>query len=106
MTLKIYDETTGLEVTEPDLTAGCLYSEVRITGYEDAYTEVVAQTVTAERPEGLRRTVPARPITETCQWYHTYTQEELAARQDGSVDERLDALEDQLSATKILLGVE
>ena len=104
--MKIYLEMTGQEVTAPDLSAGYLYDGVFVTGYTEPVVEVIPETVTADRPEGLRRTVPARPVTEACQWYHPYTEEELAARQDGSVDERLDALEDQLSAAKILLGVE
>ena len=108
--MKIYDEITRQELTDPDLEAGYLYDGTIVTGRTEEHYEIMEGTVTEERPEGLRRLVPARDITEPCQWYHTYTEEELAALQPpevpADVDARLTALEDQLAAAKILLGVE
>ena len=77
--MKIYDETTREEITNPDLSAGYLYDGVIVTGQTEELIQVMEGTVTDDRPEGLRRLVPARDITEPCQWYHTYTEDELAA---------------------------
>lgn len=105
--MKIYDERTRQEVTDPDLEAGYLYDGTIVTGRTEAHYEIMEGTVTEERPAGLRRLVPARDITEPCQWYHAYTEEELAAQNPGpGVEERLAALEEELAAAKILLGVE
>lgn len=75
--MKIYDEITREEITEPDLSAGYVYDGVIVTGYTEERIEVMDGTVTASRPEGLRRLIPAQDITEPCQWYHKYTEEEL-----------------------------
>lgn len=105
--MKIYDEITREEITEPDLSAGYLYDGVIVTGHTEERIEVMDGTVTASRPDGLRRLIPAQEITEPCQWYHTYTEEELAQQeQHRTTEERLAALEEQLAAAKILLGVE
>lgn len=77
--MKIYDEITREEIQDPDLSAGFVYDGVIVTGRTEERYEVMEGTVTEERPEGLRRLVPAQDITEPCQWYHTYTEEELAA---------------------------
>lgn len=105
--MKIYDERTKEELTAPDLTAGYLYSGVIVTGHTEEHLEVMEGTVTEDRPNGLRQLMPAQDITEPCQWYHAYTEEELAQQQqNASVEERLSALEEELAAAKILLGVE
>ena len=105
--MKIYDEITRAEIPAPDLSAGYLYDGVIVTGHTEERIEVMEGTVTEERPDGLRRLVPAQNITEPCQWYHTYTEEELAQQEEaGTLEERLTALEEQLAAAKILLGVE
>lgn len=104
--MKIYDETTMEEITDPDLSAGRLYVGERITGRTEEHLEVMEGTVTEARPAGLRRLVPAMDITEPCQYYHKYTEEELAAMQGGDTESRLDTLEEELKAAKILLGVE
>lgn len=105
--MKVYDESTLVEISDPDLSAGYVYDGLFVTGYTEERYEVIEKTVTDTRPDGLRQLVPAEPITEPCKYYHKYTEEELAeqAKPDG-VEERLTALEDELSATKILLGVE
>lgn len=78
--MKIYDEITQEPLEGPDLTAGCLYDGVIVVGREEERIEVMDGTVTAARHEGLRRIIPAHDITEPCQWYHKYTEDELAAQ--------------------------
>lgn len=105
--MKIYDEITREEITSPDLSAGYVYDGMIVTGCTEERYEVMEGTVTDDRPEGLRRLVPAQDIIEPCQWYHTYTEEELAQQEQArTTEERLAALEEQLAAAKILLGVE
>lgn len=77
--MKIYDEITKKEIENPDLETGCLYDGVIVVGHEEERIEVMEGTVTAARPPGLRRRIPARDITDPCQYYHKYTEEELAA---------------------------
>lgn len=103
--MKIYDEITKTEVTNPDLEAGYVYPVRRKVGTEE---RVLERTVTERRPEGLRHLVD---VYEDCQYYHEYTEDELAAMQQpeeqrGDTEARLAALEDELAAAKILLGVE
>ena len=105
--MKIYDEITREEITEPDLSAGYVYDGVIVTGRTEERIEVMDGTVTASRPDGLRRRVPAQDITEPCLWYHKYTEEELEQQKpSGDMEKRLAALEEELAAAKILLGVE
>lgn len=93
--MKIYDETTKEEITSPNLDVGYLYEGVIVTGRIEEHVEVMEGTVTEDRPNGLRRLVPAKDITESCQWYHTYTPEELAQQQEqpNDLDTRIEALE-------------
>lgn len=112
--MTIYDESTNLPIEDPDLSAGFVYDGVRIIGYTDGYYKVMQGTVTEKRPKGLRTWIPPEPITEPCQWYHKYTEEELAQQQeDKDTQKRIAALEkelanqgEELKAAKILLGVE
>lgn len=97
--MKIYDELTHEEIASPDLSAGYVYDGVLVTGRTEAHTEVMAGTVTQTRPAGLRRMVPARNITEPCQYYHKYTAEELTARQEPS---SLDRIEAQVTYTAMM----
>ena len=97
--MKIYEESTHAEVTQPDLEAGYVYEGVIVTGRTEPGTEVLPGTVTTARPSGLRRLVPAKDITEACQWYHRYTAEELAARAQPS---ELDRIEAQLTYTAMM----
>lgn len=105
--MKIYDEITREEIQDPDLSAGCVYDGYIVTGRAEEHYEVMEGTVTEDRPEGLRRLIPAQDITEPCQWYHKYTEEELEQQKPtGDTEKRLAALEEELAAAKILLGVE
>lgn len=78
--MKIYDEITLEELTAPDLDAGYLYDGQRQTGTTVDRYEVMAGTVTPERPQGLRHLVRGVAVYEDCQYYHKYTADELAAR--------------------------
>lgn len=78
--MTIYDEITHELIENPDLEAGRLYEGVIVVGHEEERIEVMGGTVTAARPAGLRRRIPAHDITEPCQYYHKYTEEELAAQ--------------------------
>lgn len=73
--MKIYDEKTGLEIESPDLEAGYVYPGRKKIGTEE---KVLEGTVTKRRPEGLRQLVD---VYEDCQYYHAYTEDELAAQQ-------------------------
>lgn len=90
--MKIYDETTGAELSAPDLEAGYLYAARRIVAHHEAteavtHLEVMPGTESLNGGAGLRHVVvdtPARPEWdeyEDCQYYHAYTAEELAAMQ-------------------------
>lgn len=57
--MKIYDEATRELITNPDLENGYLYDGVIVVGHEEERIEVMDGTVTAERPDGLRRRIPA-----------------------------------------------
>ena len=105
--MKIYDEITREEIQDPDLSVGYVYDGYIVTGRTEERYEVMEGTVTEDRPEGLRRLIPAQDITEPCQWYHKYTEEKLAQQKPSSdTEKRLAALEEELAAAKILLGVE
>lgn len=105
--MKIYDEISKEEILVPDLALGYVYDGVIVTGRTEERYEVMEGTVTEDRPEGLRRLIPAKDITEPCQWYHKYTEDELEQQKpSGDMEKRLAALEEELAAAKILLGVE
>lgn len=73
--MKIYDEITHEELTNPDLENGCLYDGTIVTGYTEPYEKVLEGTVDDDHPNGFKTLVPAQPIIEECQYYHTYTEE-------------------------------
>lgn len=103
--MNTYNEKTGELIENPDLEAGYVYPGRRKVGAEE---RVLERTVTERRPEGLRQLVD---VYEDCQYYHEYTEDELAAMQppeepSGDTEARPAALEDELEAAKILLGVE
>lgn len=94
--MQIYDETTKETLTAPDLEQGFLYDGVRVTGQT---TEVMEGTVTEDRPQGLRRLVN---VTEPCQYYHAYTEAELAARAASGQPSQLDRVEAQATYTAMM----
>ena len=100
--MKIYDEITWEERTDPDLEAGFVYDSQRVIGHADEQLEVMEGTVTEARPQGLCRLVPAQDITEPCQCYHAYTPEELAARAAAEQPSQLDRVDAQATYTAMM----
>lgn len=89
--MKIYDEITGEEIVVPDKTKGYLYEGQRIAKHIDDTYEVMEGTVTEDYPEGLRRFIPGHDVYEDCQFYHTYTAEELAEMAKPTLQDQVDA---------------
>lgn len=87
--MKTYDEATGLEMEEVDLSEGCTYKGKKLVGYTEETKVVMAGTVSDRHPEGLYKKIPAQPIYEDCFWYHQWTEEELAAQNEKTVDEKI-----------------
>ena len=89
--MKIYDEITNEELTSPDLAAGYLYTARRVAKHVPESREVMQGTVTEENPQGLMRIIRAHDVYEDCQFYHAYTEEELAEREKPTLQEQVDA---------------
>ena len=85
--MKIYDELTGAELTAPDLDAGYLYEGQRVVRHVPEHDEILEGT------DGWRHRIPAHDEYEACQYYHAYTEAELAERDKPTAEQRLDALE-------------
>lgn len=86
--MKIYDEITKEELTAPDESKGYLYeSQIKTGMTEDTY-EVMEGTVTEDCPNGLRRLIPGHAVYEACQFYHTYTDEEIKRMEEQAAAER------------------
>lgn len=100
--MKIYDETTGEEVLNPDLNAGYLYSGSRVVGHEDERYEVMEGTVSALCPNGLKRLIPAHDVYEDCQFYHKYTEAEIAKQNEPKIQDRITAIEAQATYTAMM----
>lgn len=102
--MKTYDEKTLEEIQNPDLEKGYIYQVRRQIGTE---RRTHKGTEALYPPNGLQYDVL---VYEDCQLYHAYTEEELAAQkesiQPSNLDTRVAALEEELRAAKILLGVE
>lgn len=94
--MQIYDETTKEVLTAPDLENGYLYDGVWVTGQT---MEVMEGTVTEDRPQGLRRLVD---VTEPCQYYHPYTEAELAALALAAQPSQVDRVEAQATYTAMM----
>lgn len=88
--MKIYDEITKKELTAPDESKGYLYeSQIKTGMTEDTY-EVMEGTVTEDCPNGLRRLIPGHAVFESCQFYHTYTDEEIKRMEEQAAAEQAD----------------
>lgn len=85
--MKIYDELTGAELTAPDESAGYLYAGQRVVRHVPEHDEILEGT------DGLRHRILAHDEYEACQYYHTYTEAELAEIDKPTAEQRLDALE-------------
>lgn len=111
--MKIYDEITKEELTAPDESKGYLYdSQIKTGMTEDTY-EVMEGTVTEDCPNGLRRLIPGHAIFEACQYYHTYSEDELkrmeeeaaAAQAEKEREERIariDSIDAQVTYTAMM----
>lgn len=89
--MKIYDEITNEELTAPDLAAGYLYTARRVAEHVPESREVMQGTVTEDDPQGLMHIISAHDVYEDCQYYHAYTEEELAEREKPTLQEQVDA---------------
>lgn len=106
--MKIYDENLEHELSAPDLDAGHLVSGKRFVAHHEAvarayHYEVMAETVTETRPEGLRCEVEDSPAQsawdeyEDVQIYVPYSAEELAkmAAEKAAAEEKQAAEEQE-----------
>lgn len=95
--MKIYDET-GKVLEAPDLSAGWVEQKRRLVASHPA-TEAVTRLEVMPGTDGLRRLVvetPARAAWDEYEdygVYHLYTDEELAAMNAPSAEQRLEAAE-------------
>lgn len=96
--MKIYDEITKQEITPPDLSKGYIYDGVCMIGHTEERYEVWPETITPERPKGLGRIIPAQDITEPCQWYHAYTEEDKQAAVSDKLSELSSACNKAITA--------
>lgn len=111
--MKIYDEITKEELTAPDESKGYLYdSQIKTGMTEDTY-EVMEGTVTEDCPNGLRRLIPGHAVFEACQFYHTYTDEEIKRMEEQATAEqaakdreeriaRIDSIDAQVTYTAMM----
>lgn len=72
--MKTYHEQTRDLIENPDLEVGYVYPGKRYIGTERI---VLEGTVALYPPGGLWYD---KPVYEDCQWYHEYTEDELAAQ--------------------------
>lgn len=111
--MKIYDEITKEELTAPDESKGYLYDSQIKTGMTKDTYEVMVGTVTEDCPNGLRRLIPGHAVFEACQFYHTYTDEEIkrmeeqAAAEQAAKDReeriaRIDSIDAQVTYTAMM----
>ena len=100
--MKIYDETTKEELTEEscDLEKGYLYDGQMKTGHVEVTYKVMEDSVSDLWPEGMREEIPAHDTYEDCQYYHTYTEEELESRKQAE-KERVAAEEREMNISRI-----
>lgn len=73
--MKTYHEKTGKLIENPDLSAGYTYPGQRYVGTERV---ILGGTLARYPPDGLAYD---KPVYEDCLYYHTYTEDELVARQ-------------------------
>lgn len=100
--MKIYDEITNEELTAPDLSAGCLYTARRVAEHVPESREVMEGTITEDNPKGLEHIIKAHDIYESCQFYHAYTDAEIAERNKPTLDDRITTVEAQATYTAMM----
>ena len=77
--MKIYDEITKKELIKEscDLEKGYLYDGQIKTGHVDISYEIMEDSINENWPNGMQKEIPEHDVYEDCQYYHTYTEEEL-----------------------------
>lgn len=100
--MKIYDETTKEELTEEscNLEKGYLYDGQMKTGHVEVSYKVMEDSVSDLWPEGMREEIPGHDTYESCKYYHTYTEGELAAKKQAE-EERAAAEERETNISRI-----
>ena len=100
--MKTYIAGTTQEIQNPDLSKGYTYPGRIKVGARDVVMEDSEKTYP---PNGLRR---REDVYEDCLFFHPWEPGEKSGTdpQTSDVESRLTALEDELQAAKILLGVE
>lgn len=89
--MKIYDELTKKEISNPDLSSGYLYAGTIVTGKTEPTTKIMSGSITSDRLNGLREYIPSKDIVEECQYYHKYTEED----KETALAEKLNELKGQ-----------
>lgn len=100
--MKIYDEITNEELTSPDLSAGYLYTTRRVIKHVPESREVMEGTITEDNPKGLEHIIVAHDIYENCQFYHAYTDAEIAECNKPTLDDRITTVEAQATYTAMM----
>lgn len=85
--MKIYDEITKEEITEPDLSVGYLYEKEIQVGTTEEKMKIMEDTISENNPNGLRIKIPKTPIFEIVQYYHKYTEEEINSKKEKKIKE-------------------
>lgn len=100
--MKTYNEKTGELIENPDLEKGYTYPGKKYLGTERV---ILGGTVELYPPDGLEYD---KPVYEDCLFFHPWEPGEKPGTEPKlpDVEARLTAVEDELQATKILLGVE
>lgn len=91
--MKIFDPQTMQEMQSPDLSKGYTFPGRIKVGTEDV---LLPGSVETFPPNGLRK---RRDLYEECLFYHEYTEEELAAKNQPS---QLDRVEAQATYTAMM----
>lgn len=89
--MNVYNEQTKQLIESPDLSSGYVYDGVIVTGHTEPRYEVMENTVTEERPNGLRKYIPSEDIIEKCKYYHACSEEEKEAIKNQKIDELFNA---------------
>lgn len=85
--MKTYDEITKQEISNPDLSTGCLYEGTIVIGHVEESKEVMSGTITDKYPMGWRKIIPAHDVIEKCMYYRTYTEEDKEKALNEKIEE-------------------
>lgn len=85
--MKIYDEKTKKEIFDPDLSLGYLYKGTIVVGRTEEHKEVLEGTISKNCPNGLWYIIPEKDIVEECQYYHSYTENDVVSEMNSKIEE-------------------